>query len=72
MKQLIVDMKVGFGKLRVDDVEYSVLKADDMWNFFSEDYSQKYLQTAWIAENKKRFSTIKKYAEKYDIELIEG
>lgn len=69
MMKMWLNKQTGFGKVQVGMKIYTVVKADGLWNLSCSDYSGKYLVEYWIAENKKRLSTIKKHAEKYGIEI---
>ena len=41
--------------------------ADQGYSLLYKDYSGSYVSENWIAEDKKRLSTINKYAEKYGV-----
>ena len=71
MTELRFNTKTGFGKTRVGEIEYFIMKTADGYSFGCKDYSDCVMISYWIVENKKRMSTIRKYAEQYGIEIIE-
>ena len=68
--KMVVNMDKGFGKLKMGSRVYFVLNAGGLWNLSYHDYSKNFLQIIFLAENKKRFSTIQKYALEQGIELV--
>ena len=66
-----LEIKNGYGRVKVGNREYSVSQIDGLWNLRCQDYSGKYLVDFYIVENKKRLSTIQKYADKYEINIQE-
>ena len=70
-KQITVNMINGFGKARFDDKEFTIIRdGQGLWSLGCKDYTRRFPVTAWLVENKKRFSTVEKYANTLGLELI--
>lgn len=71
MNNIIIINKQGLGQVTIGKRIYSVLKVNGLYNLRCEDFSDRFKQDWYIVENKKRLSTIQKYASEYGLTVVE-
>lgn len=69
---MIVKVKNNYAKAIINDKQNLILtRYNGKWDLSLYDYSNKFLITVDLCEDKSRLSTINKYAAKYGVQFIE-